>query len=65
MTGSCGDAVFAFKGGDAAVAVGAVAVGDVVGDGALGGLPVAVVGVVRLGSAESVSPALNCAAESG
>ena len=45
--GSCGDSVFALEGGDASVAVGAVAVGDVVGDGALGGVPVEVVGVVE------------------
>jgi hypothetical protein len=44
---SCGDSVFALEGSDAAVAVGAVAVGDVVSDGALGGVPVAVVGVVE------------------
>src|SRR5436190_23010532 len=44
---SCGDSVFAFEGGDPSVAVGAVAVGDVVGHGALGGVPVAVVGVVK------------------
>ena len=47
MSCSCCDPVFAFEGGDPAVAVGAVAVGDVVGDGTLGGLPVAVVGVVE------------------
>ena len=40
MTCSCGDLVFAFESGDSAVAVGAVAVGDVAGDGALGGVPV-------------------------
>jgi hypothetical protein len=39
--------MFAFERGDPAVAVGAVAVGDVAGDGTLGAVPVAVVGVVR------------------
>ena len=46
MTGSCGDSMSVFEGGDASVAVGAIAVGDVVGDGALGGVPVAVPGVL-------------------
>ena len=41
------DSVFAFQTGDPSVAVGAVAVGDVVGYGALGGSPVSVVGVVE------------------
>jgi len=39
--------VFALEGGDAFVAVGAVAVRDVVGDGALVRVPVAVVGVAK------------------
>src|SRR4051794_22844437 len=47
MTGSCGDSVFAFQGGDPTVAVGAVAVGDVVGESALSAGPVSVVGVVE------------------
>ena len=47
MTCSCGDSVFAFEGGDPAVGVAAVAVGDVVRQCALGGVPVGVVGVVE------------------
>ena len=44
---SCGDSVFAFEGGDSAVVVASVAVGDVVRQGALRGVPVGVVGVVE------------------
>jgi hypothetical protein len=36
---SCGDLVFAVQGGDASVGIGGVAMGDVVVDGALGGVP--------------------------
>jgi len=44
---SCDDPVFAFEGGDPAVVVASVAVGDVVSEGALRGVPVGVVGVVE------------------
>jgi hypothetical protein len=47
MAGSCSDSVFAFEGSDPAVVVAAVGVGDVVGDRALDGVPVTVVGVVE------------------
>lgn len=47
MTCSCGDSVFAFEDGGPAVVVAAVAVGDVVGERFLGGVPVGVVGVVE------------------
>src|SRR3954463_10061279 len=44
---SAGDEVTASERGDAAIAVGAVAVDDVVGEGMSGGVPVEVVGVVE------------------
>ena len=47
MNGSCGDSVFAFEGSDPAVMVASVAVGDVVRERLLGGVPVGVVGVVE------------------